>query len=111
MELRNQVRLIGHLGIDPIVKETKNGKFVRFSMATSEYYKEKGQTMSRTEWHNVVAWNENAEIISAKCKKGTEVIVNGRLTSRSYEDQEKIRRYVTEVVVNEIICRQKDETC
>lgn len=109
MEMTNSVQLIGHLGGEPQVRETKNGKVARFSVATTEYFLENGKTISRTEWHNVVAWNSVAQKVEQKCTKGTEVILQGRLANRSYEDTNKVKRYITEVVVREIICRQKAE--
>lgn len=109
MELRNQVLLIGNLGNDPIVRDTKNGKVARFSLATSDYYRENGKQKTVTDWHTVVAWNQNAEKVAAVCKKGSEVILSGKLTSHSYDDQNGVKHYVTEVYVNEIICRPRAE--
>lgn len=109
MEFRNYVQLIGNLGADPVIRDTKNGKVARFSLATTEYHRENGKMVSKTEWHIVVAWNSNAEIVERKCTKGSSVTVLGKLTSRSYEDQSKVKRYVTEIVVNEIICHERAE--
>ncbi|MCF0205877.1 MAG: single-stranded DNA-binding protein [Bacteroidales bacterium] len=110
MEMRNFVQLIGHLGADPIVKDTKVGKMARFSVATTEYYRDNGKLSSRTEWHNVVAWNGIAEKVIQKCAKGSYVTLTGKLTNRSYEDANKIKRYITEVLVTEIICQNKDKS-
>ena len=109
MEIRNFVQLIGNLGADPVVRDTKNGKVARFSLATTEYYRENGKMNSKTEWHTVVAWNSNAEMVERKCTKGSSVTLLGKLTSRSYEDQSKVKRYITEVVVREIICHERAE--
>ncbi len=110
MEIRNSVRLIGHLGSDPIVRETKNGKVARFSLATTDYYRENNGTFtSKTDWHNIVAWGANAEKVELKCRKGTELILSGKLTSRTYEDQNKVKHYVTEVLVKEFIARENQE--
>lgn len=107
MDTRNFVRLVGNLGTDPKVTETKNGKVARFSLATTENYFENGKQVAKTEWHNVVAWNANADLVAENCTKGSRVVVMGRLASRSYDDQNKVRRYITEVVAEEIICEKR----
>ena len=108
MNLVNNVMLIGRLGSDPKVRDLGTGnKVANFTIATSESYKVKDEYKERTYWHNIVAWGKDAEKIQAKCVKGTEVVLNGRLTNKVYEDKDGQKRYVTEVVVNEIICRPK----
>ena len=108
MNLKNHVQLIGNLGAIPVIKETANGqKMAKFSVATTEFYKEDGKSVEKTYWHNIVAWGKMAETVEQKCDKGTEVVLNGKLVSRSYEDQSGSKKYVTEVVVSEIICRPK----
>ncbi len=109
MEFKNHVQLVGRLGSDPIVRETKNGKVARFSIATNEQYSENGQVKNNTQWHNIVAWNRVAEKVERYFHKGDEILVEGKLTSHSYEDQNKIKRYVTEVVANEAYCLNKQE--
>ncbi|MBO7133806.1 MAG: single-stranded DNA-binding protein [Bacteroidales bacterium] len=104
MEIRNFVMLAGNMGADPKVNKTRGGKVARFSLATSENYFENGKQTSRTEWHNVVAWGANADKVSERCTKGTQVSIVGRLTSRSYEDANNVKRHITEVVANEVIC-------
>ena len=104
MEIRNFVMLVGNMGADPKVNETRGGKVARFSLATSESYYENGKPANRTEWHNIVAWGANADKVSERCTKGTPVTIVGRLTSRSYEDANNVKRYITEVVANEVIC-------
>jgi single-strand DNA-binding protein len=103
--LRNKVQLIGNLGADPEVKELEKGsKVANFSIATNESYKnDKGEKVQNTQWHNVVAWGKVAEIIEKYVKKGSEVAVEGKLQTRSYEDKEGIKRYVTEVVISEVL--------
>jgi single-strand DNA-binding protein len=103
--LRNSVRLIGNLGQDPDTKTLDNGKRVtNFTMATDESYKNaEGQKVSETTWHNIVAWNGLADRADRFLKKGHEVAVEGRLVYRSYEDKKGVTRYVTEVVLNEIL--------
>lgn len=103
--LRNKVQLIGNVGDTPQMTILESGKkLVRFSLATNEHYKNaKGKKQTNTNWHNLVAWGKTAEIIDKYAEKGKEIAVEGKLTSRSYEDKDGAKRYVTEVVVNEIL--------
>jgi single-strand DNA-binding protein len=103
--LRNKVILIGHLGNDPEVKNLESGsKVANFSLATNDYYKDpQGERVENTQWHQLVAWNKTAEILEKYVKKGQEVAVEGKLTNRSYDDKEGNKRYVTEVLVNELV--------
>ena len=97
----NKVMLIGRLGKDPELKRTPTGSGVTsFSLATSERYIDKsGQKQEKTEWHNIVAWNKSAELAAQYLKKGSSVYVEGKLTTRSWDDQSGNKRYTTEVVV------------
>jgi single-strand DNA-binding protein len=107
MNLRNRVQLIGNMGKNPIVKDLENGrKMVRFSLATNEYYTQDGERKQDTTWHNVVAWNKTAEIIEKHMESGAEVVLNGKLRSRSYDDSKGERKYITEVVVDEVLFRK-----
>ena len=103
--MRNKVQLIGNLGADPEVKNLDGGsKVARFSMATNETYKNaQGEKVTETQWHNIVAWNKTAEIIEKYASSGDTIGIEGKLTSRSYEDKEGGKRYVTEVVAHEIL--------
>jgi single-strand DNA-binding protein len=103
--LRNKVQLIGNLGNNPEVITLESGKKVaKFSIATNENYKNaQGEKVTDTQWHNVVAWNKTAEIIEKYLEKGNEVAVEGKLTSRSYDTKDGDKRYITEVVCNEIL--------
>ena len=103
--LRNKVQLIGNLGNDPEIITLDSGKkLTKFSLATNEYYKDAdGQKQTKTDWHNLVAWNKTAEIIENYVTKGKEIAIEGKLTSRSYETKEGEKRYITEVVVNEVL--------
>jgi single-strand DNA-binding protein len=105
MNLRNNVRLIGHLGQNPDVKELASSrKMARFSLATSESYKnEKGEKITETQWHNIVAWGKQAETIAKYLKKGSEVAIDGKLHSHSYTDKEGIKRYATDIVVSDFL--------
>ncbi|WP_297805512.1 single-stranded DNA-binding protein [uncultured Polaribacter sp.] len=103
--LRNKVQLIGNLGNNPEIITLDSGKkLAKFSIATNESYKNaSGEKVTDTQWHNVVAWNKTAEIIERYLEKGNEVAVEGKLTSRSYETKEGEKKYITEVVANEVL--------
>jgi len=103
--LKNYVQLIGNVGQEPTITNLESGKkVVRFSLATNEYYKDaNGEKQTKTNWHMVVAWGKTAEIIEKFVGKGKEVGVTGKLKSRSYEDKDGNKRYVTEIEANEIL--------
>ncbi|MFQ5798738.1 MAG: single-stranded DNA-binding protein [Bacteroidota bacterium] len=101
----NKVSLIGNVGKDPELRYTSSGVAVsNFSLATNEQWKDPdGNTQERTEWHNIVAWRKLAEICGEWLKKGKKVYIEGRLQYRSYDDKNGIKRYVTEVVAQDMI--------
>ena len=103
--MRNTVQLIGNVGNDPEIKNLDGGKKVaNITMATNEvYYKENGDKVEQTEWHKVVAWGKTAEIIEKYVTKGKEIAIEGKLTHRSYDDKNGEKRYITEVVANEVL--------
>ncbi|MGV6828356.1 MAG: single-stranded DNA-binding protein [Flavobacteriales bacterium] len=103
--LRNKVQLIGNLGNHPEIISLDSGKkLAKFNLATNESYKNAaGEKITDTQWHNVVAWGKTAEIIESYVSKGKEVAIEGKLTSRSYEDKEGNKRYITEIVCNELL--------
>ena len=103
--LRNKVQLIGHVGNDPEIKNFEGGrKLANITLATSESYKnDKGEKVDETQWHRVVAWGKTAEIFEKYVIKGKEIAVEGKLTHRSYDDKNGDKRYITEVVVNEVL--------
>ena len=103
--LRNKVQLIGNLGNDPEIINLESGKtLAKFSIATNESYKNaKGEKVTDTQWHNVVAWGTTAKIVESYLTKGKEVAVEGKLTSRSYETKEGEKRYITEIVCSELM--------
>ena len=103
--LKNRVQLIGNLGNKPEVIILDSGKkLAKFSVATNETYKNSvGEKVTDTQWHNIIAWNKTAEIIESYLDKGSEVMIEGKLTSRSYENENGEKRYITEVVCNEIL--------
>ena len=103
--LRNKVQLIGNLGNDPEIINLESGKtLAKFSIATNESYKNaQGEKVTDTQWHNVVAWGKTAEIVEKYVAKGKEIAIEGKLTNRSYETKEGEKRYITEVVCNELL--------
>ena len=103
--LKNRVTLIGNLGQDPETKTTETGKkLTHFTLATSDGYKNAdGQKVNETTWHNIVAWNGLAEIAGKYLKKGKEVAVEGRIVYRTYEDKKGATKYITEIVLNDLI--------
>ena len=101
----NKVILIGNLGKDPEVRHLENGACVaNFSIATSENYKDRktGEKVSQTEWHNIVIWRALAEIAEKYLKKGDKVYIEGKLKTRSWQDQEGKNRYTTEIIADNL---------
>lgn len=100
----NKVIIIGRMGADPEVKTVTGGNTVaRLSVATSEQWKDReGQKQERTEWHRVVVWGKLAELCGKYLAKGRQVYVEGRLQTRSWEDQQGQKKYATEVVANTV---------
>jgi len=95
----NKVILIGRLGADPEIRYTADGQPVAtFRLATNEVWVKDGQKQERTEWHRIVAFGRLAEICGEYLAKGRQVYIEGRLQTRSYEDREGIKRFVTEIV-------------
>jgi single-strand DNA-binding protein len=102
----NKVILVGNLGKDPEVRHTPQGTAVaRLTLATNERFKDKsGEWQDRTEWHNVVLWQRQAEIAGEYLKKGSKIYVEGRLQTRSWDDkQTNQKKYMTEVVVSDLV--------
>jgi len=108
--LKNKVQLIANLGNNPEVKSLDGGKKVaRFNVATSESYRNtKGEKITETQWHTLVAWGKVAEIAEKFLQKGSEVAIEGKLINRSYNDKEGNKKYITEVQVNEILMFGKE---
>lgn len=100
----NKVILIGHLGADPDMRYTPSGAGVcELRLATSESWKDKnGQRQERTEWHRVVVWGKTAEICAKYLAKGRQVFIEGRIQTRSYDDKEGQKRYITEIIANDV---------
>jgi len=95
----NKVILLGNLGKDPEVRVFDSGaKKASFTLATSEAYIDKaGVRQDRVEWHNVIFWGKIAEVIEKYLKKGSQIYVEGRIASRSYDDKDGVKRYITEI--------------
>ncbi|HLP56574.1 MAG TPA: single-stranded DNA-binding protein [Fluviicola sp.] len=100
--LRNKVSLIGRLGREPEITKFQSGTQVaKMSIATREPYKDKnGEWIENTQWHNVVAWGKQVENVEKLLKKGTEVIVEGRLVNKTYETKAGEKRFSTEIEMN-----------
>ena len=103
--MKNRVQLIGRVGQDPEVKTLEGGKkLATITIATNDvYYKENGDKVEKTEWHRVTAWGKTAEIIEKYVTKGKEIAIEGKLTHRSYDDKDGVKRFITEVVANEVL--------
>ena len=103
--LRNKVQIIGNLGNAPEVRNTESGKkLARFSVATNESYRNaKGEKVTETQWHNLVAWGKVADIAERYLIKGAEVAIEGKLIHRNYTDKEGNKKYVTEIQINELL--------
>lgn len=95
----NKVTLLGHLGKDPIVRHTESGiPVASFSLATNEYSRDKdGNRQEKTEWHNIIIWRDQAEIAGKYLKKGSLIYLEGKITTRSYV-QDNVTKYITEIV-------------
>ena len=100
----NKAIIVGRLGQDPSIRYMPNGKAVaNFNMATSEEWKDQqGQKQSRVEWHRCTAYDKLAEIIGQYVKKGSKLYLEGRLQTREWTDQQQVKRYTTEIIVNEM---------
>ena len=100
----NKVILLGNLGKDPEIRRLDDGRGVaNFSLATSETYKNKsGEKVTNTEWHNIVLWSPLADIAENYLKKGSQVYIEGKISNRSYEDKDGVKKYISEVVGREI---------
>lgn len=101
----NKVQLVGPLGNSPETKTTEDGKkMARFSVATNEVYRNaKGEKVNETMWHTVVAWGKMADIAEKYLAKGREVLIEGKIVNRTYNDMEGQKRYVTEIQVVDLV--------
>jgi single-strand DNA-binding protein len=103
--LKNKVQLIGNLGNPPEVRNTESGKkLVRFSVATNESYRNaKGEKVTETQWHNLIAWGKVADIAEKYLTKGAEVVIEGKLVHNNYTDKEGNKKFFTEIQVSELL--------
>ena len=104
-KLKNSVQLIGNVGNDPEIVNLESGKKIaKFSIAINDSCRnDAGEKIENTEWHNLIAWEKTAEIIEKYVTKGKQVAIEGILSSRTYEDKEGVKKYITEIVVNELL--------
>ena len=102
----NKVMLIGNVGKDPEVRyleSSGNAKVATFTIATTERYKDRnGETRENTEWHNIVAWRNTADVVERFVRKGTQVYIEGRIRTRSWDDQSGNKRYTTEIMADNL---------
>ncbi len=106
MNLRNRVQLIGNVGSEPQVKEFASGKkMARFNLATDDVRKENGKIVKHTQWHNVIAWDKNAEVAEENISIGTEVVIQGRVINNSYKDKDGNLRKISEVLAESMLYR------
>ena len=108
----NKVILIGNLGKDPEVRHLESGAVVaNFSLATSESYKDKnsGELITNTDWHNIVVWRGLAEVAEKYAKKGDKIYIEGKLKSRSYQDQDGVTKYITEILADNLVLLGRQE--
>jgi single-strand DNA-binding protein len=106
--LKNNVQLSGNVGKAPEIITLSTGKkLAKFSLATRETYtNQKGEKVTDTQWHNIVAWGKMAEMVAQQVPKGRQIEIEGKLNSRSYEDINGNKKYITEVVCRELILPQ-----
>jgi single-strand DNA-binding protein len=109
--LKNKVQLIGRLGSNPEMKTMENGnKLAKMNLATNDVYtNNRGERVEDTEWHQVVAWGKTAEIAEKYLQKGSEVMVEGKLTYREYTAKDGSKRMVTEIVVSSLMMMDKKQ--
>ncbi|AIM35614.1 single-stranded DNA-binding protein [Sphingobacterium sp. ML3W] len=110
--LRNKVQLIGHLGGDPIIKTSNSGtKVSTLRLATKDLFKNKaGEWVDETQWHTLVVWGNLNNIIEKHCQKGSQILVEGKLTYREFEDSINGKRTLTEIKVENIIVMSKSKS-
>ncbi|MFA5814100.1 MAG: single-stranded DNA-binding protein [Bacteroidales bacterium] len=100
----NKAILVGNVGKDPEVRHLEGGTSVaRFTLATSETYKNKtGEQVKNTEWHNIVVWRQLADLAEKYIRKGSQIYVEGKITNRQYDDKDGNKRYISEIVADNI---------
>ena len=108
----NKVILVGHVGKDPVVRYFDKGVAkASFTLATSESYtNQQGETITTTEWHNIVLWRSLAEVAEKTVKKGTQVYIVGKIKTRAYDDKDGVKKYITEILGDTLITLEKKQT-
>ena len=101
----NKAMLIGNVGRDPEVRyldgQSGNAKVATFTLATTERYRDRnGETRENTEWHNIVAWRNTADVVERFVRKGTQLYIEGRIRTRAWDDQTGNKRYTTEIIAD-----------
>ena len=107
--LKNSVQLIGHLGKNPELIELQGGKkLAKVTIATKDIYNNSnGEKIVDTQWHNIIAWGKTAELMEVLLRKGNEVAIHGKIQHQTYEDKNGIKRYMTQIQVNEFMLLNK----
>lgn len=110
--MKNRVTLIGNLGQDPEIKSIHSGrKMARFRLATNEKYKNaKDEWIEDTQWHSIIAWGKQAESVEKTLHKGSEIMLEGKLTHGEYTDKDGVKRYTTEVELQSFLLFDKKAT-
>ena len=104
MSLRNKVTLIGHTGKEVEIVNFEKGKIAKVTLATNDYYNNSlGERVEETQWHNLVAYGKTAEVMEKYMPKGKEIAIEGKLTYRSYDDKDGVKRMITEIRVEELV--------
>ena len=99
----NKVILVGNVGNDPEIKDVNGTKLAQFPLATNESYTNKnGEKVDNTEWHNIKIWRNLADIVEKFVKKGSQLYVEGKIKTRTYDDKDGIKRYATEIIADSI---------
>lgn len=106
----NKAILVGSVGRDPEVRVSNDAKVATFTLATNERYKDRnGEYQTTTDWHTIVCWRATAEVVEKYVKKGMQLYVEGKIKTRSWEDQNGNKRYVTEIIADNVQMLGKKE--
>src|SRR5664279_4581359 len=108
----NKVILVGNVGKDPVVRYFDKGVAkATFPLATSETYtNQQGETITSTEWHNIVLWRALAEVAEKTIKKGSQVYIVGKIKTRSYVDKDGVNKYITEILADTLLLLEKKQS-
>ena len=108
----NKVILVGNVGKDPVIRYFDKGVAkANFPLATSETYtNQQGETITSTEWHNIVLWRALAEVAEKTIRKGSQVYIVGKIKTRSYVDKDGVNKYITEILADTLLLLEKKQT-